>query len=821
MKLWYKAPAREWLEGLPIGTGRLAAMVLGTFRRERVALNHECLWKGVNRHRNNAVSRDALPEVRRLLLAGNYVDGTRAARDAFGGGGGGSGRPQRVDPYQPAGDLYLEFLTPGPIADYRRELDLDTASATVSYLTGGRRFTRQYVAHLVEDLILVRLTHEGEPFDCVAWLDRTYDADCELTFTTEAPAMDAWSEKSGRRAMLGHRFSSPSMTRNDRTAAGTGADGGAAGAAEADAAAACLTMTGEIRDGVDFRVRGDVWCRGGRRRVVDGRKLVCEGVTEAVFAVDIGVSAFGRSAAEECVARRLHQSLESDAGAWDDLFRTHVSEHERHFGSMRLDLALPETGADLPTDERIRRVREGQPDSGLPLLYFHYGRYLLCASSATAALPANLQGKWNEDLQPPWDSDYHHDINLQMNYWSAEPAGMQRSVEALLQHIERFVPHARKAAMDLYGCRGVWYPIQTDAWGRSTPESYGWAVWIGAAPWLAQHVWWHWEYGRDTHFLRTRAYPFFKEVAAFYEDYLVEDDAGMLQIVPSQSPENRFVGDGGPPVSICVSATMDVILARAAFDYALRSAEILDLDPELRRRWRGMAARLPELRIGRHGQLQEWNEDFDEVEPSHRHVSHLIGLYPGDLLDRERTPELWRAAEVSLERRLAAGGGHTGWSRAWTACLFARLGRAEDAWQHLNHLITDFATDSLLDLHPPRIFQIDGNLGGAAAVIEMLLQSYRGELHLLPALPAAWPEGRVSGLRARGGVTVAMAWRNGELVEATLEGRFGGPCTVLHAPEHWQVTDAAGREVPVTRHGHRITFPLTPGDPRHLKTVHH
>ena len=668
-------------------------MVLGTFRRERVALNHECLWKGVNRHRDNEVSRDALPEVRRLLLAGNYADGTRAACDAFGGGGGGggSGRPQRVDPYQPAGDLYLEFLARGPIGDYHRELNLQTASATVRYLTGGRWFTRQYVAHLVEDLILVRITHDGLPFDCVAWLDRTYDADCELTFDTDAAGMDA---------------------------AGTG---------EAGAAAARLTMAGRIRDGVDFRVRGDAWCRGGQLCIVDGRKLLCEGVTEAVFAVDIGVSAFGRSAATECGARRLHEpdawdADAWDADAWDELMQAHVCEHQRHYGSMQFDLAHAATDiADLPTDERIRRVRQGQPDPGLPLLYFHYGRYLLCASSANAALPTNLQGKWNEDLQPPWDSDYHHDVNLQMNYWLAEPAGMQRYVEALLQHIERLVPHARKAAMDLYGCRGVWYPIQTDAWGRSTPESYGWAVWIGAAPWLAQHLWWHYEYGRDADFLRDRAYPFFKEVAAFYEDYLIEDDAGMLQIVPSQSPENRFVGGGGPPVSICVSATMDVILARAAFDYAIRSAEILDLDPDRLRRWRDLAARLPELQIGSHGQLQEWNEDFDEVEPFHRHVSHLIGLYPGDLLDPEQTPELWRAAEVSLERRLAAGGAHNGWSRAWTACLFARLGRAEDAWQHLNHLITDFATDSLLDLHPPRIFQIDGNLGGAAAVIEMLL----------------------------------------------------------------------------------------------------
>ena len=381
------------------------------------------------------------------------------------------------------GTCTWSFSPRGPIGDYHRELDLETASATVSYMTGGRRFTRQYVAHLVEDLILVRVTHAGLRFDCVAWLDRTFDADCALTFDTDA-----------------------------------------AGAGEAR-----LTLDGRIRDGVDFRVQGGVWCRGGRRRVIDGRKLLCEGVTEAVFAVDIGVSAFGRSAAEECGARRLREPDASDAGpwdagAWDDLFRAHVREHERHYGSMRLELALE--APEVPTDERIRRAREGRPDPGLPLLYFHYGRYLLCASSANAALPANLQGKWNEDLQPPWDSDYHHDVNLQMNYWIAEPSGMQRYVEALLQHLERLVPHARKAAMDLYGCRGVWYPIQTDAWGRSTPESYGWAVWIGAAPWLAQHLWWHYEYGRDAGFLRTRAYPFFKEVAAFYEDYLVEDDAG-------------------------------------------------------------------------------------------------------------------------------------------------------------------------------------------------------------------------------------------------------------------------------------------------------
>ena len=753
MKLWYTAPGREWLEGLPIGTGRLAAMVLGTHRRERVALNHEWLWKGVNRGRDTEDKSHLLPEVRRLFLDGEYEEGTRAANAAFGGGGGVSGRPNRVDPYQPAGDLYIEF-DHGVIHGYERALDLDTASVTVSYQAGKARLTREYVAHLVEDLIFIRVRQEGLPFNCVAWLDRAHDPDCRLDFTTDT----------------------------DR-----------------------LTLDGHIDSGVDFRVQADVWQQDGTARLLDDRKLLLQGVTEAVFAINIGVLARDKNAASECSEKELETPVN-----WEVLYQTHVEEHARHYGSMSLDIPMAEV--QRPTDERIRRLREGEPDPGLALLYFQYARYLLCASAANASLPANLQGKWNEDLSPPWQCDYHHDINLQMNYWIAEPAGMQKYVEALFQHIERFVPHAQKAASDLYGCRGVWFPIQTDAWGRATPESCGHAVWIGAAPWLAQHLWWHYEYGLDLDFLRRRAYPFFKEIARFYEDYLVEDGEGSLQIVPSQSPENRFVGGGEMPVSLGVSATMDLILARQALGYAVTSSELLNLDENDRERWRDLAERLPDLKIGRHGQLQEWNEDFDEVEPSHRHVSHLIGLYPGDTLDPEGTPELWHAGEVSLERRLEAGGGHTGWSRAWVACLYARLGRAGEAWEHVSHLIADFATDTLLDLHPPRIFQIDGNLGGAAAIIEMLLQSYHGELHLLPALPAAWPSGRVSGLRGRGGFTVGLEWEKGRLVRASIRSAASAPCTLRDAPDHWEITTAEEKPVRIRRAGHRIRFGARSGE---------
>ncbi len=484
-----------------------------------------------------------------------------------------------------------------------------------------------------------------------------------------------------------------------------------------------------------------------------------------------------------------------------------------------LVLEIDDAGSDLPTDERLRAMREGAADPGLPLLYFNYGRYLLVASSVRGELPANLQGKWNEDLDPAWQSDYHHDINLQMNYWPAEPGNLVYTTEALFKHIERFVPHGRKVARDLYGCRGVCFPIATDCWGRATPEAWGWAAWIGAAPWLAQHLWWHYEYGLDKEFLRMRAYPFFKEVAAFYESYLIKDDAGVLQVVPSQSPENRFKGAENAPVSLCVSSTMDVQLARDALSYAIRSAQVLGVDLEKQALWQEMMAKLPPLKIGGKGQLQEWAEDFEEVEPSHRHQSHLIGLHPGDAITPEGTPALWAAARRSLELRLQAGGGHTGWSRSWVSCLFARLGDADRAWHHLCHLITDFATDSLLDLHPPRIFQIDGNFGGTAAVIEMLLQSYHGELHFLPALPVAWPEGKVTGLRARGGLTVGIEWREGRMTAASIEAGVAETCTIIHAPVHCRIVDSAEREIAFRREGHRIVFGMNKGERYQMRVI--
>ncbi len=758
MKLWYRTGTDDYMCGLPIGTGRIAAMIVGDGNSQRVALNHEWLWRGTTRDREPPKSAHLLPEARELLLSGDLEQGTIRGNDAFGGGGGTSKtNPCRVNPYQPAGDLHIS-VEHGDVTEYRRELDLETAVARVTYEADGVQFRRECLAHIERDRVYVRLTASA-PFSASFRLSRVDDPDATIEHAVGP----------------------------DR-----------------------LLLDGTFPEGLSWRVQADIVGCDGAAMATDDRIRVVD-AREVVLALNVGASATGNDPAEECGPR-----ADLDGG-WPALLDSHVAAYRQRHGCVSLDIEQPDV--DLPTDERIQAVRDGIDDPLLPALYFQYGRYLLVASTAAADLPPNLQGKWNESLNPPWQADYHHDINLQMNHWPAEPGGLPETAEALFRFIERLTPHAQRAARDIYGCRGVWFPIQTDPWGPCTPESYGWAVWIGAASWLAQHLWWHYEYGLDLGFLRERAYPFFKEVAAFYEDYLVADEAGVLQAVPSQSPENRIAGGGDLPVTLCVSATMDVVLARDALTYAVSASEALGVDAEQRTIWRDMLEHLPDSKIGSRGQLLEWNEEFEEVEPSHRHLSHLIGMFPGDSLDPEATPELWRAAERSLDLRLEAGGGHTGWSRSWVACLYARLGRAADAWEHMCHLISDFSTDTLLDLHPPGVFQIDGNFGGAAAVIEMLLQSYHGELHFLPALPDAWPDGSISGLRARGGLTVGIEWRGGALERATIESFVDGECLITHGAG-LAVLDEAGRPVECEMDGHRLRFATQAGG-RYAVTVRH
>lgn len=747
-RLWYNSPATEWKNALPIGTGRLAGMVLGGIEEERIALNHEWLCVGQNKDRRNEDRSSFLPQVRKLLEEENYEQATILANEAWGGNGGISGRPSKEDPYQPAGDLRFT-LDHGEVSNYRRDLDLERARVNIRYEADGRYITRTSIGHLLEDCLITRIYAREETISGTFWLDRVEDPRCDISYDIENEA---------------------------------------------------IIMHGAFHQGMKFCVKADLQIRGGKITPLGENKLRVENALEILVFINIGTDAKNESPLEECRKRPI------PVKTWEKLYRENIAEHAKQYGKLHLDIF--EEAPNIPTNERIKAYREGSNDVTLPILYFNYGRYLLCASSANGELPANLQGKWNEDLHPAWDCDYHNDINLQMNYWPAENGHLEDYTEALLTYLEKMIPHGRDAAKKLFGCNGIWLPLSSDIWGCATPETYGWSVWVGVAAWLAQHVWWHYEYGQDIEFLEERGYPYLKEVAAFYEDFLVKDVNGIYQVMPSQSPENRYVGGGEMPVTIGVSSAIDIQLIMDLLSHCIKAAKILNVDEEKISIWTEILENLPPLQIGSKGQLLEWNKEFEEVEPHHRHVSHLFGVFPGEQIDPDRTPELFKAARVSLENRLSAGGGYTGWSRAWVACLYARFGEGDIAFEHIRALIGDFATDSLLDLHPPKIFQIDGNFGGTAAILEMLLQSYFEELHFLPALPKVWKSGKITGVRARGGYTIDMEWYDGELSKARIVSVKDRDCIIKTSNRKYSIQDSWGNEVKFRQEDNKLIFPM-------------
>jgi alpha-L-fucosidase 2 len=642
--MWYRTPAEEWKEFLPIGNGVLGGMVMGGVPRERIALNHEWLWRAANRYRTTEPRHQYLQEIRDLFFQGQALEAGELANARLGGPGGvlkQQGIPNRVDPYQPAGDLWLAFEH-GEATDYTRELDLSTGIVTVRYTAGDVTYARQTFCHSDLPVLCIRLTASRKgALDVRAHLSRVEDPDCVLF-----PA----------------------------------------------ACEGSLELQGTFVEGSRFAIVTRLLLPRGGTAIPDasGRSVRITHATEAILLLAIGVAHDGEDP-KAAAAEQLAQVV-SD---WDSL----EARHREAFGSFYSRVSLDLGGArdDLPTDERLAAFQAGEQDDDLLALYFNFGRYLTISSSRPGGLPANLQGIWNQDLQPPWDCDLHHDVNLQMNYWAAEVCGLAECIEPLFDHIERFLPHAREMARALYDCDGVYFPLQTDPWGRATPESRGWDVWTGAAAWLAQHLWWRYEYGGDTGFLRERAYPFIREVAAFYASYLVRDPQGRLVTVPSQSPENFFVG-GTKPVSLCIGATMDFELIHDVLTHAIAGSEILGVDEDMRPEWARILQEIPPLQIGRHGQLQEWLEDYAEGEIHHRHLSHLIGAYPGEQITVDDTPELSQAVRVSLERRLEAGGLQGGWSGAWTACLWARLREAERAYDQLKLLVSGSSVSNRVQL---------------------------------------------------------------------------------------------------------------------------
>lgn len=742
--LWNASPAAEWKAAFPVGSGQLGAMVFGRVDEERFALNHEWLWRGMARDRTTSDVSDRLPEIRKRFFSGDLAGGAQLAEKVLGG------HERRIMPYQPVGNLRIRMADHrfDDVADYRRELDLATAIARTSYVRDGVAYSRETIASAAHQVIATHLS-AGAPVSMAIALDRqTFDANPVGSRNRDYDADD-----------------SNVTTWTHRNAIG---------------------LIGSFPEGITFAAEARVAVAGDGAAIGDsdvpGAVLIsnADSVTIVIaIATRLDEDSDWPEPSHACAAH-----LDSAPDDWSVLKRDHIAEHRPLFDRVSLKLRSPDGVETLPLSERMERLRSGASDPALAALYFNFGRYLLLGSSRCCDLPANLQGIWNEHLSPAWQSDFHLNINLQMNYWPAEVCNLPEAFEPFVRFLERFRPSAEKAARDLYGCNGIYMPHGTDVWGKATPEAPVCDVWQGAAAWLAQHLWWHWEFGGDRRFLAEHAYPYMREVAIFWSEFLVPERreghplAGKLVSVPSNSPENSYEWNGHR-LRYGIGATMDLLLAREVLEHAIVAATELETDVGLRETWQQALDNLAPLQIGKHGQLQEYLDDFDEPEPGHRHVSHLYGVFPGDSITEESTPELFAAARVSLERRLSHGGGHTGWSRAWTAALWARFREGDLAGEHLDALITDFATDGLLDLHPPQIFQIDGNFGGCAAVAEMLLQSHGGVLRLLPALPSAWPSGNVRGLRARDGHLVDLEWSDEGLTECRITAGHSGDLELL------------------------------------------
>lgn len=731
LKIWFEQPTTKWNQGLPIGNGNLGAMIYGTPKKEIICLNEETIWTGgKDYNRDKKYAGKYIDTIQKMLFAEQYVAAEKVVQDKILN----DRLPWGKNTYQMLGNLFIETPNLDSITNYKRELDISNSIATTTFNNNEVNFKRTYFSSFPDKAMVYKFTADAKgKINISAWVKRS-----KQTKIITSENRIEFSEHIGN----GH--------------------------------------------GVKYHAIVDFETKGGTSKIENG-KITITNANEVIVKV-VACSNYRNLSPEKECNIALNKIKNS---SYIELLDKHISDYQTLFN--RVDFKISDkTGEELPTDIRLKKVKNGETDNFLTQLQYQFGRYLLISSSRPGNLPANLQGIWADGFTPPWNSDYHININIQMNYWMAEMTNLAECHEPFLEYIDNLREMGRLTAKRTYNSRGFVAHHTSDAWHSTAAFGKArHAMWPMGAAWSCQHLFTHFEYTEDKEYLKHKAYPIMKEAALFFVDFMVKDpNTGFLVSGPSISPENNFLTKNGEKATLNMSPTMDRAIIFELFNNCIKAAEILKIDEDFSIILKNKLAQMPPLKIGKDGRLLEWTEELEEVMPGHRHISHLYALHPSNQISKSKTPELFKAAKKTIEARLSKGGGHTGWSRAWIINFYARLLEGEKAYENILALQRKSTLPNLLDVHPP--FQIDGNFGVVSGITEMLLQSHNNEVHILPALPIAWGSGSIKGIVAKKGFEIDIIWELGKLKKLVIKSKLGNNLILRYQDEVKEIKTIKG-----------------------------